>query len=64
MENALAVNTHKQAEEICEPEPSHEGSRSTSEPSPHAKTIAQLESWLRSIERQRRDRATSGDPSS
>jgi tetratricopeptide (TPR) repeat protein len=64
MENALAVNTHKQAEEICEHELSCEGSRSTSEPPLHAKTIAQLESWLRSIERQRRDRAISGDPSS
>jgi tetratricopeptide (TPR) repeat protein len=64
MEHALDMNTHKQAEETCEPELSHDGSRSTSEPSPHAKTIAQLESWLRSIERQRRDRATSGDPGS
>jgi tetratricopeptide (TPR) repeat protein len=27
---------------------------------PHAATIAQLESWLRSLERQRRDRPTSG----
>lgn len=64
MKNALDVNIHKKVEEISEPEPSREGSRSNSEPSPHAKTIAQLESWLRSIERQRRDRATSGDPSS
>jgi tetratricopeptide (TPR) repeat protein len=64
MENALHENTDKQVDQIPEFEPSNEGSSSTSKPSPHAKTIAQLESWLRSIERQRRDRATSGDPSS
>ena len=32
--------------------------------SPHAATIAQLAGWLRSIERERRDRAVSGDPGS
>jgi tetratricopeptide (TPR) repeat protein len=30
----------------------------------HAETIAQLESWLRSLERQRRDRPTAGTPHS
>jgi tetratricopeptide (TPR) repeat protein len=33
-------------------------------PSAHAGTIAQLESWLRTIQEQRRDRAASGKPSS
>jgi len=37
---------------------------STTQSSPHAETIAQLESWLRSIQRERRDRNTSGEPSS
>jgi tetratricopeptide (TPR) repeat protein len=32
--------------------------------SSHAETIAKLESWLRSLERQRRDRPTSGTPHS
>ncbi len=64
MESALHENIHEQTEQSSEVEASKGGSRSTSEPSPHAKTIAQLESWLRSIERQRRDRAISGDPSS
>ena len=64
MDSALHENIREQEEQSSKFEPSNRGSRSTSEPSPHAKTIAQLESWLRSIERQRRDRATSGDPSS
>ena len=41
-----------------------QGQHSVEEPSPHANTIAQLEDWLRSIERTRRDRASSRDLSS
>jgi tetratricopeptide (TPR) repeat protein len=38
--------------------------RSSDSPSsPHAETVQQLESWLRSIQRERRDRRPSGEPS-
>lgn len=40
------------------------GQGAVEESSPHAGTIAQLEGWLRSIERKRRDRTASGDPGS
>lgn len=39
-------------------------SATKSDESRHAGTLAQLESWLRAIEHRRRDRETSGDPSS
>ena len=44
--------------------PRAEDPDSTPASSPHAATIAQLESWLRSIEQRRRDRAIPGDPNS
>lgn len=37
------------------------GQGAVQESSPHAGTIAQLEGWLRSVERERRDRTASGD---
>ena len=64
METALQENNQspvgKQTAANSQPERSDQGSA----PSPHAEAIAQLESWLRSIERQRRDRATSGSHNS
>ncbi|WP_455389482.1 tetratricopeptide repeat protein [Petrachloros mirabilis] len=64
MEPALKENTPKPFEKQSTAEPRPFASDSTVAPSPHGGTIAQLESWLRSIERQRRDRVTSGDSSS
>lgn len=59
MEQALHEHDHQSLGEQALSEREREGT----EPSSHAKTIAQLESWLRSIERRRRDR-TSADPAS
>jgi tetratricopeptide (TPR) repeat protein len=64
METALQENAHRPVDEQSTAEPRPTPSDSTAAPSPHAGTIAHLESWLRSIERQRRDRVTSGDSSS
>jgi tetratricopeptide (TPR) repeat protein len=62
MEQALHENDHlsitKQTSIDAQPTGAAAG------PSPSAETITQLESWLRSIERQRRDRRISGDYSS
>jgi len=61
METTLQADNHTPVEEQSAAEPRRRPSNSTSAPSPHAGRIAQLESWLRSIERQRRDRVASGD---
>ena len=61
METALREDNHTLGEEPKTAEPRLTASDSTAASSPHAGTIAQLESWLRSIERQRRDRVTSGN---
>jgi tetratricopeptide (TPR) repeat protein len=63
MEPILQENNRKPFEKQSTAEPRPTASDSTAAPSPHAGMIAQLESWLRSIERQRRDRVTSGDSS-
>lgn len=60
MEHALHKSDHPAKTESSEVD----GQNSPEESSPHAKTIAQLEGWLRSIERERRDRTASGDASS
>ena len=52
-------------EQSGEPTVSAHQSETTDQPdaaSRHAETVVQLESWLRSLERQRRDRPTSGRP--
>jgi tetratricopeptide (TPR) repeat protein len=59
MEQALHENDHQSVSE----QPSHDRATASSNPASHAGTIAQLEAWLRSIERQRRDRS-SKDPDS
>jgi tetratricopeptide (TPR) repeat protein len=59
MEQTLHENDHQSFSE----QTSSDGATTRSEPSSHAGTIAQLEAWLRSVERQRRDR-TSKDPDS
>jgi len=64
MKTALHENAHRPVDEQSAAEPHPTPSDSTTAPSPHAETIAQLESWLRSIQRQRRDRVPSGDFSS
>jgi tetratricopeptide (TPR) repeat protein len=64
MKAALQEDNHRPIEEQSAVDPQLEESNSPAAPSPHARTIAQLESWLRSIKRQRRDRVTSGDSSS
>lgn len=61
METTLSDDNRTTVEEQSAAEPRLRPSDSTSASPPHAETIAQLESWLRSIERQRRDRVTSGD---
>jgi len=63
MEQALHENDHQNvSEQALDAQPETAGA--LIEPSSKAETIAQLEAWLRSIERQRRDRTASGDPSS
>lgn len=63
MEQALHENDHQNvSEQAFDAQPETAGA--SIEPSPKVETIAQLEAWLRSIERRRRDRMTSGDPSS
>lgn len=63
MEQALHENDHQSvSEQALDAQPETVGA--PMEPSSKAETIAQLEAWLRSIERQRRDRTASGDPSS
>ncbi|HSC57606.1 MAG TPA: tetratricopeptide repeat protein [Nitrospira sp.] len=63
MEQALHENDHQNmSEQALNAQPETTGV--PIEPSSKAETIAQLEAWLRSIERQRRDRKASGDPSS
>ncbi len=64
MEHALHESDHAQPGEATETVSTRTGSHGTEKFSPHTETIAQLESWLRSIARQRRDRAASGDVSS
>jgi tetratricopeptide (TPR) repeat protein len=64
METALQENAHRPVDEQSAAEPHPTPSDSTASFSAHAGAIAQLESWLRSIQRQRRDRVTSGDFSS
>ena len=62
MEQALHANDHQNvSEQALDAQPEAIGK--AMEPSSKAGTIAQLESWLHSIERQRQDRTTSGDPS-
>jgi len=63
-DTALQENAHRPVDKQSAAEPHPTPSDSTTAPSPHAETIAQLESWLRSIQRQRRDRVPSGDFSS
>jgi len=57
METALQENDQSPVGKQTAADPQPIPSDPSSIPSPHAATIAQLESWLRSIERQRRDRA-------
>jgi tetratricopeptide (TPR) repeat protein len=64
MQQAIRKDNRMPVEEQRAAESHPIPSESTGAPSPHAGTIAQLESWLRSIERQRRDRVTSRDSSS
>ncbi|MBA5867028.1 MAG: tetratricopeptide repeat protein [Nitrospira sp. CR1.3] len=64
IETALQADDPKPCEQNVSSDPSPERTISTTQPSPHAETIARLESWLRSIQRERRDRNTSGEPSS
>ena len=63
MEQALHENDHQNVSEQAL-DAQLETAGAPIEPSSKAETIAQLEAWLRSIERQRRDRTPSGDPSS
>lgn len=53
---AAAVDQAGQDGAAATPEPSPNSVDPVSAPSPHAGTVAQLEAWLRSIERARRDR--------
>lgn len=64
MESALQADDHRAGESIESGQEPREEAVPASEPSPHAETIAQLESFLRSIEQNRKDRRTSGEPSS
>jgi len=57
METALHENDRPDAEEAMAEHPTEQPNQ-PSPPSPHARTIEQLESWLRSIERNRRDRVS------
>lgn len=64
MEQALHENDHQNVSEQTSIDAQPETAGAAAEPLSPARIIAQLESWLRSIERQRRDRTTSGDLSS
>lgn len=64
METTLQTHDLKASEQPASDEPPPERNALNVRSSPHAKTIAQLESWLRSIEQERRDRSASGEPSS
>jgi tetratricopeptide (TPR) repeat protein len=64
MEQALHEHDHQSVGERAPINAQPETAGAAKEPSSHAGTIAQLEAWLRSIERQRRDRTTSGEPRS
>jgi hypothetical protein len=61
METTLQVDSRKTSEEKVLSESSMQEITPGIQSSPHAQTIAQLESWLRSIERERKDRSA-GDP--
>lgn len=61
LEPALHERDDAQVEDRSAADPPTERSGSVPRPSPNAGTIVQLESWLQSIERQRRDRAIPGD---
>ena len=65
METALP--THDQTgEQLARPGPDLQAADTEvmPPPSPHAEVVAQLESWLRSIESRRHDRDTTNEPHS
>jgi tetratricopeptide (TPR) repeat protein len=64
METTLQVDGQKTNEQVISSEPRRDEITPAIQSSPHAETIAQLEAWLRSIERERRDRSSSGEPTS
>lgn len=65
IEATLQKDDQKAGEQLACSEPPAESPTSNLQSTPHAETIAQLKSWLRSIERERRDRPTSTrEPSS
>jgi hypothetical protein len=49
---------------VAEPDSRAADTVEISPPSPHAKVVAQLESWLHSIESRRHDRDTTNEPHS
>ncbi len=62
-----ALSTHdKTGEPLAVPEPDFQAAETVvmPPPSPHAEVVAQLESWLRSIESRRHDRDTTNEPHS
>ncbi|MFI5224397.1 MAG: hypothetical protein ACHQX3_09200, partial [Nitrospirales bacterium] len=58
-----ALPTHdRTGEELAVPDPQAADTITMPLPSPHAEVVAQLESWLRSIESRRHDRDTTNEP--
>jgi tetratricopeptide (TPR) repeat protein len=60
-----ALSTHdKTGEQLAVPKPDFQAAETVvmPPPSPHAEVVAQLESWLRSIESRRHDRGTTNEP--
>jgi tetratricopeptide (TPR) repeat protein len=59
----INLPTHDQTgEELAVPDPQAADTVVMPPPSPHAEVVAQLESWLRSIESHRHDRDTTNEP--